>query len=330
MTLSGRRFDGSVIMLGCGAEAAVSVRLFGRSLAWCLFVLVVNARTASAEPRVTAGAAALELDWQAPTGCPEASSVRSEVLRLARIDTKPHSPLRARARIRRHDGAWQLALSTEHDGMSGERSLAASSCGALADAATLTLALILNPDADEPAPPPPAEPPPLELNVALSARGFAEHGQRGELGPSFAFGSGLALGAASLWGYAGFTPPGETRLGDGSGPGARVWSASASLLACWDFIRRTPIGPCAGAELTRLQGTGISVRNPETAVAYWGSGLLGLRAGVRLGDAVTLRVEGFAVLPAQRPSLFLEELGVVVRPDPLGMKLGAGADLELR
>ncbi len=307
----------------------MSVRLLGSALASSLFALIVNAPTASAaEPRGSESSDVLELDWQAPAGCPGMSSVRAEVLRLARVETKPRSPLRARAAIRRYEGTWQLALSTELDGLSGERALTASSCRALADAAALTLALILNPDAEEPAPEPLTETLPLELRVALGARAGLEHGQRGELGASFAAGAGLALGAMSLWGYAGFTPPDEMRLDGASGPGGRVWSASVTMLGCWELTRRTPLGPCAGAELTRLQGTGISVKNPETAVAYWASGVLGLRAGVRLGDTFTLRLEGFALVPAQRPSLFLEGLGAIVRPDPVGAKLQAGADLE--
>lgn len=308
----------------------MSVRPFGNSLACSLVASgLLSVRIAGAEPRETAKSA-LDLDWRAPAGCPEARAVRAEVLRLARLDSSRPSQLRARAEIRGDGQTWQLTLSTELDGISGERTLSASSCRALSDAATLTLALILNPDVETAQPEPVAERHAFELGVALSARAGAEHGQLAELGPSFALGAGFLLGAASVWGYAGFAPPQETRVSGSSGPGGRSWSGSAALLGCWDFTRRTPFGPCAGAELTRVQGTGISVRNPETAVAYWGSGLVGLRAGVRLGDVLTLRVEGFALIPAQRPSLFLEEIGRVVRPDPIGGKLHAGADFELR
>jgi hypothetical protein len=308
----------------------VSVRLFGNSLVWSVVALGLGARAAGAQPRETANQAAFELDWRAPSGCPQARAVRAEVLRLARIDTSPPSQLRATAEIGTDGQTWQLTLSTELDGISGERTLTANTCRALSDAATLTLALILNPDVETAQSEPVAESHPLELGVALSARAGAEHGQLAELGPSFALGAGFLLGAASVWGYAGFAPPQETRVSGSSGPGGRIWSGSAALLGCWDFTLRTPFGPCAGAELTRVQGTGISVRNPETAVAYWASGLVGLRGGVRLGDVLTLRVEGFALIPAQRPSLFLEEIGRVVRPDPIGGKLHAGADFELR
>jgi hypothetical protein len=102
------------------------------------------------------------------------------------------------------------------------------------------------------------------------------------------------------------------------------------LLGCWDFFEATPLGPCVGAELTRVAGRGISVANPDDASAYWASGLVGVRTGLRLGKAVTLRLQGFGVVPAQRPSLFLEEVGLVVRPERVGATVHAGADFELR
>ena len=237
--------------------------------------------------------------------------------------------------IQRNDGAWQLELTTEFDGLSGERALSASSCRALTEAAVLTLALILNPDverrASEPeAEAPSAEAPPTPLHVALGARAGLQLGVLKELGPDFALGAGLSLGAASLWASAGLAPQQNARVTGSSGPGGRVWAGSAALLGCWDFTANTPFGPCAGAEFTRVEGNGISVANPRNAVAFWASGLLGVRAGVRVGSVVTLRVEGFALVPAQRPSLFLEDVGRVVRPEPIGGKLHAGADFELR
>jgi hypothetical protein len=219
--------------------------------------------------------------------------------------------------------------------MSGERALSASSCRALTDAAILTLALILNPDVERHASEPTRAVPgggreSTPLGVALSGRAGFQVGALEELGPDFALGAGLSLGSASLWAYAGFAPPQNAHVTGSSGPGGRVWAGSASLLGCWDFTTDTPFGPCAGADFTRVEGNGILVANPQRAVTYWASGQLGVRAGVRLGAGVTLRVEGFALLPAQRPSLFLEGVGRVLRPEPIGGKLHAGADFQLR
>jgi hypothetical protein len=182
-----------------------------------MVALGLGAKAAGAQPRETAKQAAFELDWRAPSGCPEARAVRAEVLRLARIDTSPRSQLRATAEIRTDGQTWELTLSTELDGISGERTLTANTCRALSDAATLTLALILNPDVETAQSEPVVESDALEVGVALSARAGAEHGQLAELGPSFALGAGFLLGAASVWGYAGFAPPQETRVSGSSG-----------------------------------------------------------------------------------------------------------------
>jgi len=307
-----------------------------QSLLLPLFAALAAGQAASAQTaraRETPGEV-LELAWVAPPGCPASAAVRTEVLELARVDRKASSRLRANGVVRRSDHTWQLELTTEFDGLSGERALSASSCRALTDAAILTLALILNPDVErrvsEPTRTPPGEDESAPLHVVLSGRAGFQLGVLEELGPDFALGAGLSLGSASLWAYAGFAPPQNARVTGSSGPGGRIWAGSASLLGCWDFSTETPFGPCAGADFTRVEGDGISVANPERAVTYWASGQLGLRAGVRLGAFVTLRLEGFALLPAQRPSLFLEGVGRVLRPEPIGGKLHAGADFQLR
>ena len=272
---------------------------------------------------------ALDLRWQAPAVCPPAAQVRENVLELAEIDADRAPRLRAEGVIRRDTSGWRLELTTDYEGMTGERSLSASSCRALTDAATLMLALILNPDVELPAEgatPDRA----TALRLAFSTRAGFQSGVLSALGPSFALGVGLSGAGPSLWGYAGFAPPQDAHVSGSSGPGGRVWSGSAALLGCWDFFESVTFGACAGAELTRVAGRGIAVSNPENASAYWSSGLLGARGGLRLGRVVTLRLEGFALVPAQRPSLFLEEVGRVVRPDRVGARVHAGADIELQ
>jgi hypothetical protein len=278
----------------------------------------------------------LTLVWSAPAGCPSGESVRAEAMRLAEVEPDGTQRLTARASIRRENRSWTLELETEFEGGAGERVLRANSCGALADAASLTLALILNPAAElrsegsagprEPA----ANDNPYELYASLSGRAGVQAGLLDTPGPNFALGAGLSLGAPSLWLFAGFIPPSDAHVSGSSGPGGRVWAASSTLVGCWDFGTATPLGPCAGAELMRVEGRGIGVANPRRAVAYFASGTLGLRGGIRLGRRLVLRLEGFALVPAQRPSLFLDELGRVVRPGALGAKVHAGADFELR
>lgn len=195
-----------------------------------LALFCAGERAASAEPREPVESPeALELRWDAPPGCPPASAVRTAVQALAKLDHGGSGRLRASGVIRRDAGSWQLELTTEHAGISGERRLSARSCRALTDAATLTLALILNPDVELPASHPEASSDPA-WRFALSARAGLHAGVSSELGPDFALGAGLAGDGPSLWALAAFAPPDDVRVRGSTGPGGRIWSISARLI----------------------------------------------------------------------------------------------------
>jgi len=93
----------------------------------------------------------LELEWNAPAGCPKQEDVLAEVRRIVgsgEVRRKVH----ATANVSSDGGRWSLSLKTE-DG--GERTLDGHSCKAVASAAALVLALTLQTDA----PPPPSATP---------------------------------------------------------------------------------------------------------------------------------------------------------------------------
>lgn len=286
----------------------------------------------------------LSLDWVAPSGCPRQAEVEAAVLRQARVGPRPGSPVKARGAIEEADGHWRLVLSTEFEGMRGERRLTASSCRALTEAATLTLALILNPESQREAParatsatpspiPASAAPrsPPLTPIWSLAAHAGLQAGLLKHVGPELSLGFGLSLGSASpsLWLLANYRPPQDARVNDTTGAGGRVWAASGGLLGCWDFGARIRFGPCAGFELTRTEGRGVVVSNPRAGVIYFASGVLGVRAGLGITQALSIKIEGFGLAQLHRPQLYLEEIGSVLRPSPFGGKLRVGVELEL-
>lgn len=93
----------------------------------------------------------LELEWNAPAGCPKQEDVLAEVRRIVgsgEVRRKVH----ATANVSTESSRWSLSLRTE-DG--GERTLDGHSCKAVASAAALVLALTLQTDA----PPPPSATP---------------------------------------------------------------------------------------------------------------------------------------------------------------------------
>lgn len=107
--------------------------------------------------------AVLDLRWDAPDGCPDVDAVRAAVGRLVRRpDAASAERVVARGAVRPEASRFRLRLSTGEGDAAAERELTADGCQALADAAALILALMIDPGAGPPAVPPPDEPPPRE------------------------------------------------------------------------------------------------------------------------------------------------------------------------
>ena len=281
----------------------------------------------------------LELtSWVAPAGCPSKKQVRAEVVRLAGPEKRARKALAARATID-HDGAvFRLVLTTDFDGVTGERRLSASSCRALTDAAVLVLALVLNPEAR-------VEPPgsrqrasptvrregdgSLEVRALVAAFAGANMGMAGPLAPEIGAGVGVAVERVALRFSAAYGPSRDVRLAGSTGPGGRLRFASASALGCWDFYPGVIVSPCAGAEVHWLAGRGIDVASPEAAGTRWTSLKAGLMVGLPIGHFVTLQVAGHALVPLRRPVLYFDDLGPLQRPTAIGAELRAGAEFAL-
>jgi len=87
----------------------------------------------------------VQLQWDAPKGCPSASTVLARVRTLAGTARQSSMPLTAAVQIhQRNDGRFQLRLVVEKDGLVGQRELEAASCEDLAGAVTVNLALQLD------------------------------------------------------------------------------------------------------------------------------------------------------------------------------------------
>ncbi|MBI4954341.1 MAG: hypothetical protein HY908_20120 [Myxococcales bacterium] len=99
----------------------------------------------------------LELGWRAPEGCPSEERVRAEVERLLggpprgkrlRVTGTVHRLPEAAADAPPEPEPWYVVLqTTAESGAQGERTLRAGSCGALAGATALIVALTFDPDA---------------------------------------------------------------------------------------------------------------------------------------------------------------------------------------
>jgi len=279
-----------------------------------------------------------ELGWRAPAECPEEAAFRALVLRLAGDGARPETELVAKVDIERNEAErFKLTLQTQSDGQSGTRVLEASSCSAVVDAAALTLALILNPEAvvearAEPAseprvapPPPPApkrepvapSPGPRVRFVGGAGLGVVV-GEMPSVGPDVALGLGLGVGDAWAWLWASYSPEQHASVEDRPDAGGSLWLASALTLGCWDVENSSlVVAPCIGLELSRLQGTGEGITDPQDAAIHWTSPAFGLTVQGDLARRLALRLSALGFVPLERPRLFLEEIGDVHRPAPI-------------
>jgi hypothetical protein len=315
---------------------ATTLLLVGESLASPLAL-------AQTETPQDAATTVFALEWNAPADCPDGPHVRADVLRLAGAPTNASRPLKARASIWSdgHNG-WSLSLFTELDGITGERNLSGFSCRSLSEAATLTLALLLNPEAKietpaeaapaSPAPSPPTKAKPWPRPVwQLGALAGLQAGVLKDLSPSFALSIGMAIGRFSARLVPGFTPPQKLSAQDRPNAGGRVWLVSAAALGCFAALEGwATLTPCFGANLARLQGHGWGALTTRDASVYWTSAELAVLAGLPLGRAISLELWGFGLVPLYKSSVYLNEAGLVSRPASFGFGALAGFAVAFR
>lgn len=97
--------------------------------------------------REHSSAPSFELSWQAPLGCPSKEALTHELNELIADSTKTetHVPLRAEGTVVPVVGGFSLTLTLHEKDTSRRRTLDAPSCEELAHAATLVIALALDP-----------------------------------------------------------------------------------------------------------------------------------------------------------------------------------------
>jgi hypothetical protein len=230
-----------------------------------------SARLAGAQPKP------MVVIWQAPPGCPTAANVQAEVEgNLARSVAGP-VPVVALVNVRGPtSGRWQASLLFQAGYTRAERRFEAESCAAIASAAALIITLWAEggPDA----------PPPTTAAQDSQKPSVAPGGAPG--GPGFV----LMLNGLLDWG----TMP-DQPAGGMEAAGGPIWTVSGWRLRALGGLsffpnRRTPLtgaaeqadfelfdvlargcatvvisrvelGPCAGAELAFMHGSGTSFQD---------------------------------------------------------------------
>jgi hypothetical protein len=290
---------------------------------------------------VTALLPAVVIEWQAPSACPDAASVRAATERLLgkSLDSVRGTTVRARGGVTPSEaGKWALRAELEVAGHVETDTLVANKCSALRDAMALKVALAIDPLAVvETVQPPasPSEPEQLRAPGPQPAPGRLRIGLRvvGQVGlgplPGTTPGAGIygslqsswfriELGAQAFWaGVARYESPPEV--------GADLHLFAAALRGCvvpgagqWFF----PI--CAGSELGVMRGRGFGVEETAVSSGLWGGVVFGPAAQWCMTRRVSLWVEADAVLSVLTPEFHMRNLSTLYAPPSAGARAAAG------
>jgi hypothetical protein len=278
----------------------------------------------------------IDLRWDAPAGCPELATVRAGIARGLPDVPTGIAPMLVAVVVRALDADhWQAALELRGADWTATRTLKGASCAAVADAAGLVIGLALTSELGaQPvvvAPPPPPAPEAPTLSTPLVALAFVS--DDGAL-PAATSGGALALGwrftrsraelRASLF---------SSRTGSVAAfpdTGGRLSLASLAARACGLGGWTLSLGPCAGAGVDRLHGTGTGPITTADATSYAPFLSLGFQGEWRMSRwvAATLAVDG--AIPLVRARFSVENVGLVHEAAPVSLRGAAGLEVRFR
>jgi hypothetical protein len=296
----------------------------------------------------------VEIEWDAPPGCPDADSVRDYAARLLGqpLDTPRAQHVSARATVRRNDaGNWELTLLLTSNQNVAEETLVAKLCSSLADATGLKVALATDPEAAtramETAPgveaPAPSAPGPTAEPAAPSSepadRGRARFGVRAEGAVDFRVLPAVAPGAAltvwlqrsswraeltgrAFWG-------GDARFQQLPAVGAHLQLFSGASRVCAVLPARAVSFPiCLGGELGFMRGEGFGAQQNSTSHSLWGAVVAGPALQLPVANAVALWLGAEGVFSFLRPGFNVRNLGTLYTAPPVSARIGVGCEVR--
>jgi hypothetical protein len=304
--------------------------------------------------------AAADVRWLAPPDCADARATLEETERLLGRPLAAFEALDFDVRITEIDGKWRLKLGTveRETGDRRERVLEGKSCGEVTSAAAVAMAMVIDsrqasaPEAEaeptlaEPAraggeataPPTPARPeakeedalrapsPVRQLRWSVVLAGLADLGGFPEPGMGAMAAGAATYGALRLMALGSVLVNSHDQA---AGRGADFTLVTGGLLAC---AQRTLLPAlawvCGGAELGRLSGAGVGVRNSRTGGSLWWGPRADVGASFSLGERLMLLAQVSVIIPQIRPSFELDR-DFVYRPAALTGRLALGLELGL-
>jgi hypothetical protein len=295
-------------------------------------------------------APAIDVQWEAPAECPNASNVMARAERLLgrRLSDLQNRNVRARGVVRQNEaGNWELRAVLAVGEQTETDTLVAKRCASLGDAMALKLALAIDPlavvDAVQETPEAPLrrdDQAPRQAVPALSAPS-AQLGLRlvGAVGlgplPGATPGAGLyvslqlpvfrlELGGQAHWsGVARYDSPAPVT----AGADLKLFFGAARGCVTpgsgrWVF----PI--CGGLELGVMRGVGFGVPATSTTTGVWGGVVVGPAVRLQLLSQLSLWVEADASLTLLKPEFHMRNLPTLFTPPAGGSRAAAGFEVN--
>jgi hypothetical protein len=303
----------------------------------CLLSLGVCLAVARA---TTASAATIKVT--APLDCVEANGIGEQVDGLIGRPVGSVDGVDFEVTISDRPGQqpWRLRLDTLGGASRDRRTreLTAGTCAELADAAAVAIAVSIASRDDAAAAAPPAEPPPAvpvvtarpaatpaPAQVGLEVSAVGEVGAVPAATLGLVVGGVLQMGSLRLVADGALFAPRRALLSGGAG-GEFQLAVLGGLACATGGLGRVLVLGCGGAEVGRLSGDGLGVRNPSSRAELWFAGRAEAGANFSIGPRAALALRVGAALPVFRPT-FLLDATTVYRPASVTGRATAGVEL---
>lgn len=313
--------------------------------------LLLAALVAASDARVEPSDAP-SVAWIAPASCPGGARLRGAIeRRLGRPLADDEVKLSG---VVVDDGdAWSVTLQIAIGERSSTRTLTATDCGALTEAAALVVAVSLDAvqaasmlESPAPAPTPSTPPPPARAPTPpVTDPVDAPTDERSRTPPQISIGvaGGVGVGATPSvaaavtmqtgvwWRRAAITLGGHwqsPRSASIAGGSVAVQMGAADVRGCGRFTRgRLDVPLCAGLEVGAMRGRGSVAPGSRTRVGLWLGAIASLELWGRVHRNLDLGVAAIAGVPIVRPSFQLRGPGpavAVFAPAPVVARVVAG------
>jgi hypothetical protein len=288
----------------------------------------------------------IDLEWRAPSGCPDETWARAALAGyLGHRKSDTFKPIAVRVELSGVSGGRFRAALTLDDGKGGDRRFEGATCGRVADAAVLIVALMLDPvevtsQIELPpevkrrdAPAPSSE---VSRRASAASSGAFEIGieATGDVGslPEATVGAGVVAGLrmgrvlvemdAVAW------VPRRALGGPTPGGGGEIGLYTAGLRGCFAVFKAVESGvllaSCARLEGGVATGQGFGIAEPVSSKNPWGAAFFGVTirqsTASSLGGWLTLE----AGVPFVRTQYVIEDFGTVFQASPIVGRLSLG------